>query len=248
MGTEQHIPRVFIDQPLSVGQTLDLPTDKTHHLIGVLRLRDDDAVTLFNGTEEEFGARLKVMDKRRVLATIVSAESPCRESSLSITLWLGVCKRDAMAAALRRSTELGVSAIQPVLSDFSAVGSKQVSKLAEKWQQVIEGAAEQSGRTRLPVLHAVSDLQTLLAQAMSDPAETRYVAHPGGGAFSPPGENCQRCLIAIGPEGGFSTNEIQSMTGTGFTAVSLGPRILRAETAPAVALSLLQYMSGDLSG
>ncbi|MEL0288133.1 MAG: RsmE family RNA methyltransferase, partial [Gammaproteobacteria bacterium] len=114
--------------------------------------------------------------------------------------------------------------------------------------QVIEGAAEQSGRTRLPVLHAVSDLQTLLARAMSDPAETRYVAHPGGGAFSPPGENCQRCLIAIGPEGGFSTNEIQSMTGTGFTAVSLGPRILRAETAPAVALSLLQYMSGDLSG
>ena len=106
LGTEQHIPRIFIDQPLSVGQTLDLPTDKTHHLIGVLRLRDDDAVMLFNGTEEEFGARLKVMDKRRVLATIVSAESPCRESSLSITLWLGVCKRDAMAAAYdaRRSS------------------------------------------------------------------------------------------------------------------------------------------------
>ena len=248
MGTEQHIPRIFIDQPLSVGQTLDLPTDKTHHLIGVLRLRDDAAVTLFNGTEEEFGARLKVMDKRRVVATIVSAESPCRESSLSITLWLGVCKRDAMMAALRRSTELGVSAIQPVLTDFSAVGGKQVSRLAEKWQQVIEGAAEQSGRTRLPVLHAVSDLQTLLTRAMGDPAETRYLAHPGGGAFSPPGENCQRCLIAIGPEGGFSTNEIQSMADTGFTTVSLGPRILRAETAPTVALSLLQYMAGDLSG
>ena len=83
---------------------------------------------------------------------------------------------------------------------------------------------------------------------MSDPAEARYVAHPGGGGFSPPGEDCQRCLIAIGPEGGFSTNEIQTMTGAGFTAVSLGPRILRAETAPAVALSLLQYTSGDLSG
>ena len=233
---------------MSVGQTLDLPIDKTHHLIGVLRLRDDDAVMLFNGTEEEFGARLKVMDKRRVLATIVSAESPSRESSLSITIWLGVCKRDAMAAALRRSTELGVSAIQPVLTDFSAVGSKQVSRLAEKWQQIIEGAAEQSGRTRLPVLHAASDLQTLLARPMSDLAETRYVAHPGGGGFSPPGEDCQRCLIAIGPEGGFSTNELQGMAGAGFTAVSLGPRILPAETAPAVFLSLLQYTSGDLSG
>ena len=247
MGTEQHIPRIFIDQPLSVGQTLDLPTDKIHHLIGVLRLQNEAAVTLFNGTEEEFGARLKVIDKRRVLARIVSAESPCRESPLSITLWLGVCKRDAMTAALRRSTELGVSAIQPVLTDFSAVGSKHVSNLAEKWRQVIEGAAEQSGRTRLPALHAVSDIQTLLTGAVSDPVETRYVAHPGGGAFSPPGEACQRCLIAIGPEGGFSGDEIQGMTEVGFAVISLGPRILRAETAPAVALSLLQYARGDIA-
>ena len=104
-----------------------------------------------------------------------------------------------MAAALRRSTELGVSAIQPVLTDFSAVGSKQISKLAEKWQQVIEGAAEQSGRTRLPVLHAVSDLQTLLARAMSDPAETRYVAHPGGGAFSPLGKTANVVSSPLGP-------------------------------------------------
>ena len=145
MGTKQHIPRIFVGQPLSVGQTLDLPPDKTHHLLSVLRLRDDAPVTLFNGTDEEFSARLKLMDKRRVSATIVGAEAPCRESLLSMTLWLGVCKRDAMAAALRRSTELGVSAIQPVLTDFSAVGSKQVSKLAENGSKSLKAPPSNQG-------------------------------------------------------------------------------------------------------
>ena len=247
MGTKHHIPRIFVDHPLSVGQTLDLPTDKTHHLINVLRLRNDAAVTIFNGTEEEFGARLKVLDKRRVLATIINAESPRRESPLLVTLWLGVCKRDGMAAALRRSTELGVSAIQPITTDYSVGGTKQAAKLSEKWRQVIEGAAEQSGRTRLPELRPTSHIQALLTNGSADSSEARYVAHPGGKAFKPPPEKSNRCLIAVGPEGGFSVDEIQGMTAVGFAVISLGPRILRAETAPAVAMSLLQYARGDIA-
>jgi 16S rRNA (uracil1498-N3)-methyltransferase len=168
-----------------------------------------------------------------------------RESPLKVDLLMGLCKRDAMSAALRRATELGVTSISPLVTDFSDVSPKQLPSLRAKWLATIESAAEQSGRTRLPELLEAQPFAEILS-AIRDSNAQAFIAHPLGERLAATRSQDENYVLAIGPEGGFSDAEVDKACDAGFKTLALGPRILRAETAPAAALAILQHHAGDL--
>jgi 16S rRNA (uracil1498-N3)-methyltransferase len=168
-----------------------------------------------------------------------------RESPLKVDLLMGLCKRDAMSAALRRATELGVTSITPLITDFSDVSPKQLPSLRTKWLATIESSAEQSGRTQLPELHEAQSFAGILGPIRDLNAQA-FIAHPQGERLTETRSTNENVVLAIGPEGGFSDEEVDKACDAGFKTLSLGPRILRAETAPAAALAILQHRAGDL--
>ena len=248
MATKRHIPRIYINEPISVGGLVQLPPDKAHHVIRVLRASEGAAVTLFNGRGGEYLGTLAKVNKGVATIEVQTHVEVDRESPLSIHLLMGVCKRDAMSAALKRATELGVAAITPLITEFSDVSAKQLPALRPKWLNTIENAAEQSGRTQLPTLHEAQPFAGLL-EKNRDSESQAFIAHPSAehpSSLAILTTSFKQCLIAIGPEGGFSDRELDQARTAGFAPLSLGPRILRAETAPAAALAILQYLAGDL--
>lgn len=245
MGTKQHIPRVYINQPISIGDSVQLPHEKAHHLTRVLRASEGASITLFNGHGGEYEGVLAPAKKGEAVVYVQSYVDVDRESPLKVDLLMGLCKRDAMSAALRRATELGVTSITPLITDFSDVSPKQLPSLRAKWLATIESATEQSGRTQLPKLLEPQPFVGILGSIRTSNAQA-FIAHPLGERLAATRSKDENYVLAIGPEGGFSDTEVDKACDAGFKTLSLGPRILRAETAPAAALAILQHHAGDL--
>lgn len=247
MGRAKHVPRVFVEATLAEGATITLPDAKRHHLATVLRLSRGDPLVLFNGDGTEYAATLTCVDRKRAEARIDQRVTARRESPLGITLLQSVARGDRMDFALGKAVELGVAAIQPV---FTARGQVKLdaTRLAKKqnhWQRVVESAAEQSGRLVCPPLASARNLDDILANPPA--AHQRLVLAPqaqtGLRALAP----ARRVALLIGPESGFSDKEIEQLSAFGWTAVALGPRILRTETAGIAVLAALQATWGDLA-
>ncbi|MGB7756712.1 MAG: 16S rRNA (uracil(1498)-N(3))-methyltransferase [Salinisphaera sp.] len=248
MARAKHVPRVFVAQDLAEGHTLTLPDDKRHHLATVLRLAPGDAVVLFNGDGAEYISTLVAADRKRAEARIDQRTTPRRESPLEITLLQAVARGDRMDFALGKAVELGVTAIQPV---FTARGQVRLdgARLAKKhshWQRVVESAAEQSGRLVCPTLAEASELSPLIE---SPPEADRLLmlapeAIAGLSAQTP----ATRIALLVGPEAGLSNEEIEHAVTAGWQPLTLGPRVLRTETAGMAALAALQTVWGDLAG
>jgi len=242
------IPRFYCPQALKAGATITLPDALFRHAVQVLRLNAGEALTLFNGEGGEYPAQIETISKRAATATLGAFDAKDTESPVHLTLVQAIIKPDKMDFALQKAVELGVAAIQPLLTQRSVVrvGKELVDKKLQHWEAVVVGACEQSGRTRIPPVHSPLTLEAWLATPANE--TTRLVLAPGAypRIKALPADLPAPIALLIGPEGGFSEDEIAACVTAGMTPVSLGPRILRAETASLAALALLQQRYGDL--
>ena len=249
MSRRAHVPRVFVETPLAVGEVIELADAKRHHLATVLRLDSDAAVTLFNGDGHEYGARIREAGRKRMTLAIETRDTPERESPLSITLYQAIARGDRMDFALAKAVELGVTAIRPVFTERGKVkleGDRLAKKQAH-WQAVVESAAEQSGRLVCPALHPATHLaQTLDEDGHAD--GLRLMLAPTATTGLTALAKNTRMTLLIGPESGLSEAEIASAEAAGWQPITLGPRVLRTETAGMAALAALQSLWGDLAG
>jgi 16S rRNA (uracil1498-N3)-methyltransferase len=239
--------RVHVDQSLKSGQRIALPEDAAIHLVRVLRLQAGDTCVLFNGDGRDYPATLQVANKRGVEAEIGTPIDVDNESPLRIALVQGIARGEKMDWILQKATELGVASVHPVHSDRSEVkleGERATKRLAH-WRSVVVSACEQSGRARVPDVAPAQPLPALLASGL--PSARRFLLDPEAPdaiATIPPIEG--DCVLAVGPEGGWSPRDKQALQAAGFTGLKLGPRILRTETAGIAAIAALQARFGDL--
>lgn len=241
-----HVPRIWLDLPLAVDAQLTLPRDKAHHLHTVLRLGDGDELLLFNDDGNEYTATMTTATRNTVTIHIDSVTTPPRESPLHITLVQAIARGDRMDFTIAKAVELGVTAIQPLFCERGKVrlAGARLDKKQAHWQRVAESAAEQSGRLLRPAVLPARTLADWLTTATSGlrlvlaPAATVNLAT----LAAPTGP----VTLLIGPESGLSDAELTACRDGGFTALRLGPRVLRTETAGMAALAAIQSHWGDL--
>ncbi len=242
------ITRLFVRGDLQPDQTLQLDEEQSRYVGRVLRLRVGDAIAVFNGEAGEFAATISGLGKTSAAITIGSAIESSTESPLRVHLVQGVSRGERMDLIVQKATELGVKRISPVLTEYGAVKLDQArsAKRREHWQKVAESACEQSGRIRPPLIDEPLTLKSWLG-AKTREADVDLILRPDAttpmASLQPP--KTKVCLL-IGPEGGFSDIEYDDASVAGFTAVSLGPRVLRTETAAIAAVAIAESMWGDL--
>ena len=241
------IPRIYVDLPLSVGTDISLKSDRAHYLLKVLRMEIGRHLRLFNGDGFDYLAILTATQKKSLDVHIEATEAQQSESLFRIHLAQVVSKGNRMDFTLQKAVELGVNEITPLTSSRSEVSFKgdRFDKKLEHWRNIIISACEQSGRAVVPTLNAIQSLNHLIKQA---PKTTqRWILSPE--IETHPLNQCPQstsALLLIGPEGGFSEEEITQAQQRGFQGLTFGPRVLRTETAGLVAVSILQHRFGDL--
>lgn len=242
------VNRAYVDAPLAVGTRLALPEGAAAHLLRVLRLGVGDACVLFNGDGHEHDARIVATGRQGGEAEIVATRAVDRESPLRIVLLQGIARGEKMDWILQKATELGVAAFVPVASERSEVklSGERATKRHAHWRSVVVAACEQSGRARVPDVAAPESLAAALARLPGN--GLRLTLDPGAdiGLAGLPAPEAATCIVAIGPEGGWSPRDRALLADAGFTGLHLGPRILRTETAGMAAIAALQARFGDL--
>jgi 16S rRNA (uracil1498-N3)-methyltransferase len=247
---------VYVGATLIPGSLVELPPDTASHLAKVLRARSGDELILFNGDGREFNGAIEAVRGARVSASIGDSRPVDRESPLSITLVQCVPRGDRMDFIVQKATELGVARIVPVLSQRSVVrlDKAQAESKAVHWRAVAVSACEQCGRNRLPIIETAQPLLNYLGESLPGTGP-RLVLEPESAphalitARDLGGATDARIVdaeIAIGPEGGFASDELEAFRVTGFSQIGLGPRILRTETAAIAAVVWLQARFGDM--
>lgn len=228
-------PRFFVDQALATAGELDLPPAAARH-VQVLRLQPGSAITLFDGRGgEEWAAEVLAMGRSTVRVRLLERHLAARELAQELTLALVMPANDRMDSLVEKATELGVAAIQPLMSERSVLrlAGERADKKVAHWRGVAIAACEQSGRTRVPTIAPVQSLSSWLAGlTMLAADERRWLLSPVAAEALAGQSLAARVLVLSGPEGGLSDAEEQAARARGFSAVSLGPRILRADTAP----------------
>ncbi len=242
------ITRLFVRGDLQLEQTLQLDEEQSRYVGRVLRLRVGDAIAVFNGEAGEFAATISSLGKTSAAITVGSAIESSTESPLKVHLVQGVSRGERMDLIVQKTTELGVKRISPVLTEYGVVklDQAQSARRRDHWQKVAESACEQSGRVRPPLIDEPLTLKSWLG-AKTRGADVDLILRPDAttpmASLQPP--RTKVCLL-IGPEGGFSDIEYDDASVAGFTAVSLGPRVLRTETAAIAAVAIAESMWGDL--
>ncbi|HWV92324.1 MAG TPA: 16S rRNA (uracil(1498)-N(3))-methyltransferase [Burkholderiales bacterium] len=238
------VPRFHLDAPLRAGGVCTLSEDAAHHAVHVLRLREGDEVTLFNGRGGEFAARIASMQRLRISIDLLQHRAMERESPLRITLVQGVSAGERMDSTVRKAVELGVAEVQPVLAARSVARPKgdRAENRRSHWQKIVIAACEQCGRNRVP------EVQALVSLDDYQPASgtTKILLSPASELpLSKLSTADNRIVLAAGPEAGFTEEEEARLVQAGFVPTSLGPRVLRTETAAVAALAALNALRGD---
>lgn len=240
------IPRIYTAQPLTQGLRLELEEGPSRHLARVLRMQPGRELVLFNGTGGEFEAVIDEVGKRAVTVQVGEFNAHNRESPLRLELAIGLSRGERMDWVLQKATELGVTHIRPLLTERTEVklSAERLEKRLNHWRQVIISACEQCQRNLLPDLAPPQKLESWLQDNNS---QLRLVLHHRDSRSLPEIETPESVALLIGPEGGLSDAEIVMARAAGCTPVTLGPRVLRTETAPVAAISLVQYRWGDFT-
>lgn len=236
--------RLYLPQPLQVGATLALPDEAVRHLVQVLRMSTGERLTVFNGEGGEYAAELVDVARRSARLRIEVHDPVSREAPLTVTIAQCVSKGERMDYALQKATELGAAAFAPLLSVRGVVklDGERWEKKVEHWRGVVVGAAEQSGRTRVPVVTAPERFETYVANAQPG---LKLILAPGGDSRLSALPAVGEITALIGPEGGFDETELSLAARHGWQRLALGPRILRTETAPVALLAALLARHGD---
>ena len=236
------VPRLFVEAELRSGAKLALGEQAVHHIARVLRLREGDPVTLFDGRGGEYEARVFMPGRGHAVAEVGARRDIERESPLAVTLLQAISTGEKMDYTIQKAVELGVAAIQPVLAERSVVrlsGEREAKRVAH-WRRVAIAACEQCGRNRVPAIAEPVRLEGYRAPAegakiLLSPAGSGKLAELAKGPIT----------LAAGPEAGFSDEEEAWLERAGFVRVRLGPRVLRTETAALAALAALNALAGD---
>jgi 16S rRNA (uracil1498-N3)-methyltransferase len=238
--------RVYSEMQLAGESTVSLGVEAARHVIKVLRMRSGDPLVLFDGSGKEYTGILSSIDKKTVTVELGPGQTPATESPLKITLWHGICRGERMDYVIQKATELGVNVIQPVFTTRGVVrlDDKRTDKRLQHWRKIVIAAAEQSGRVLLAEILMPVTLSAALAD--SPPAQAALLLDPRGTAAIDSCAATAGLTVLTGPEGGFTEQERDDAQAAGFLPVRLGPRILRSETAPIAALTILQHRYGDL--
>ncbi len=239
------IPRFYCPALGAVGEEVTLPADAHRHAVQALRLKVGAVVRLFDGAGAECEASLHTVSKRESSAivsknVIIDAESP-----LSMTLIQGISRGERMDYTLQKAVELGVNRIVPIITarcNVQLSGQRADKKLGH-WQGVIVSACEQSGRQYLPTLDGITTFDEMITEFNNG---SRLILEPTAKQGFKTLQAQTATSLLIGPEGGFTEEEVMQATKKGFEAIQFGPRILRTETAAVSALAVMQAMWGDL--
>ena len=238
------ITRIYTAQKLLSNTLIELEPEQSRHLSRVLRLAVGDHLTLFDGRGGEYPGEIAAVDKKYVhVLTGAHRQKEC-ESPLDVHLGIAVSRGERMDWIVQKSTELGVTSMTPLSSEHSGVklaGDRADRKILH-WQQIAFSACEQCGRNRPPIIHPLQELNPWLASTV---AERKFVLHHRA-ANTATGSAPASIALLVGPEGGLSESEIEAAAQAGYTALRLGPRVLRTETAPLAAIALLQGWWGDM--
>lgn len=239
--------RIYHPGHYNTDDLVTLSPEASHHVITVLRMPMGTILTLFNGEQRECQATILTPHKKHAVLKVLNVHTINRESPCHLHLAQGIAKGDKMEWIVQKATELGVAEITPIFTRHGAVKQEKArfEKKWQQWQAIALSAAEQSGRTTLPLIHPPCDFESFIAQPGN---EARYILDPytsftfkhtvSSGIIS--------ARLLIGPEGGFHPEEVKSANINQYQPISLGPRILRTETAAITALSILQALAGDL--
>jgi 16S rRNA (uracil1498-N3)-methyltransferase len=232
-------PRVYRQGPLREGLEVELHGTAGHHA-RVLRLREGDAVTLFDGTGGEWTGTF--LEKAKVRVQSFSAVE--RESPLAITLVQGVSSGERMDYTVQKAVELGVAAIQPLLTKKGVVRleGERASARVSHWQRIVIAACEQCGRNRIPTVGPLLEFSHYIRDVKGE--EAKLLLSAQGRSIRELDVN-GKATLAAGPEAGFAAEEQAALERAGFVKASLGPRILRTETAALAALAALSALRGD---
>lgn len=244
-------PRLFVDHAITAAGALDLPAGAVRHA-QVLRLQPGDAVTLFDGSGGEWSAQIDTMERRSVRVQVLDHSATEREAPIHVTLALAMPANDRMDALVEKAAELGAAAIVPLITERSVLrlAGERAERRQAHWQAIAQAACEQCGRNRVPMIDAVQPLGVWLAP-LGPPArdEARLLlgwreALPWPEATGPLARAGAIVRLLSGPEGGLSDSEEDLARARGFAVASLGPRVLRADTAPLAALAALVLRGG----
>jgi 16S rRNA (uracil1498-N3)-methyltransferase len=232
------MPRLYLAAKLAAADDVALPPGAARH-VQVLRLQPGDALVLFDGTGGEWAARVSRMGRSDVHVDVLEHRPAERELTLAVTLAVGMPANERMDTLVEKAAELGAAAVQPLLCERSVLrlSGERAERRRAHWQGVATAASEQCGRTRVPPVLPVRELAEWLGAMpaggvrwLLSPAAPRPIAAaPASGPL----------VLLSGPEGGFAENEVRAATSAGFTEVGLGPRTLRADTAPLAALAFV---------
>lgn len=238
--------RIFAPAEAFSAVGLRLDGERLHHLRTVLRLAPGDEFAATDGQGAEYLARVERLGRDEGTAVIIARAEPARESRLELVLAQALPRGDRFALVLEKSVELGVSGIIPVLSRRAVPGGGGMAPA--RWQRVVESAAAQCGRTRLPALHAPRRFVDLVGDPTAFDVRILLWEHATEGLreLFDVRQAPRAVLLAVGPEGGWSAEEVERAQRAGFAAVRCGPRTLRTETAGIAALAILQHRWGDL--
>jgi 16S rRNA (uracil1498-N3)-methyltransferase len=239
--------RIFQSILLAENSLIELDKAASHHLAQVLRANVGDEVTLFNGEGGEYHAIIKSITKKIVTVQLNQLVTCETESFLDLWLAQGISRAEKMDYTIQKAVELGVKKIIPLLTERCNVklDEERRQKRWQHWQSIIIHASEQSGRACIPTLEKINELESWLHKPTNmgqgfvltpDAGSTLKQVQPKPGSM----------VLLIGPEGGLSRVEVDQACQQGFKPLSLGPRILRTETAGVAALAAFQALFGDI--
>lgn len=242
------LTRLHVDDRLESGRRLKLGEAQARYIGRVLRLRPDDTLILFDGSGGEFDARIEKIGKDSAVLTVGARSEANTESALHVHLVQGISRGERMDFVVQKATELGVKRITPVSTKHGVVrlDARRADTRRAHWQSVAASACEQSGRVRPPLIDEPVPLDAWFG-GMTGRADVDLILRPDAdlALAAIPAPVTKLCLL-VGPEGGFSSAECGAAAAAGFCAVSIGPRILRTETAAVAALAVAQSLWGDL--
>jgi 16S rRNA (uracil1498-N3)-methyltransferase len=234
------MPRIHCPAPLATGQSLALPAGAARH-VQVLRMQPGEQLTLFNGEGGEWEARIERMGRADVQVLVQEHRTVEREAALAVHLAVGIPANERMDWLVEKATELGVASIQPLMTSRTVLrlSGERARKKRDHWQAVAIAACEQGGRNRIPAVHEVMDLRDWLAAPAAAGLRIALSLAPGARTLAQASAGGEPVLALSGPEGGLTAQEQEAAAAHGFIPVTLGPRVLRAETAPLALLAAL---------
>ena len=240
--------RFYSDINLTQGHSFELPKEASHHCIQVLRYKVGAKLTLFNGDGFDYVAQIKTIEGKRCQVEIIDKIAPQNESPLKIHLFQGIARGEKMDLIIQKSVELGVTQITPIFAERCNVklDEKRLNKKQTHWQAVALSACEQSGRSFVPKINPAINIK-LIKQLLEINLETiSFYLEPTASKHLHCYDSLKDVSLFIGPEGGLSGNDIQTLESAKVNGVKLGPRILRTETAGLACIAILQSHFGDI--